>query len=55
VTIDPGDAERIHHTLIERRFMVDYRPGSGIRIGPHFFNTADECLATLDEIVSLRD
>lgn len=55
VTIDPGDAERIHHGLIERRFMVDYRPGSGIRIGPHFFNTAEECLATLDEIVALRD
>jgi kynureninase len=55
VTLDPGDAERIHHELLERRFMVDYRPGSGIRIGPHFFNTADECLATLDEIVAIRD
>jgi kynureninase len=54
VTIDPGDAERVHHELIERRFVVDYRPGGGIRISPHFYNTLDECTAVLDEIVAVR-
>jgi kynureninase len=54
VTIDPGDAERVHHELIARRFVVDYRPGSGIRISPHFFNTMEECTAVLDEIVAIR-
>jgi kynureninase len=54
VTIDPGDAERVHHELIARKFVVDYRPGSGIRISPHFFNTAEECTAVLDEIVAIR-
>jgi kynureninase len=54
VTIDPGDAERMHHELIERRFVVDYRPGGGIRISPHFYNTLDECTAVLDEIVAVR-
>jgi kynureninase len=50
VTIDPGDAERVHHELIQRGFIVDYRPGAGIRVAPHFYNSADECAAILDEI-----
>jgi len=54
VTIDPGDAERVHHELISRRFVVDYRPGSGIRVAPHFFNTYDECMAVLDEMEKIR-
>ena len=54
VTIDPGDAERVHHELIARRFVVDHRPGSGIRVAPHFFNSADECAALLDEMEKIR-
>ncbi|MDQ1697975.1 MAG: kynureninase [Frankiaceae bacterium] len=54
VTIDPGDAERVHHELIARRFVVDHRPGSGIRVAPHFYNTADECAAVLDEMEKIR-
>jgi kynureninase len=55
VTIDPGDSHRIHEALIDRGYLVDHRPGSGIRIGPHFFTTADECVAVLDEIVAIRE
>ena len=54
VTIDPGDAERVHHELIERRFVVDYRPGTGIRVAPHFYNTHDECMGVLDEMEKIR-
>jgi kynureninase len=53
VTIDPGDAEHVHEELIQRGFVVDYRPGSGIRAAPHFYNTADECTALLDEMAAL--
>jgi kynureninase len=55
VTLDPGDAQRVHEVLIERGFIVDYRPGTGIRIGPHFFNTAEECVGVVEEIVAIRD
>ena len=34
---------------------VDYRPGSGIRVGPHFFSTEDECHAVLAEMATIRD
>lgn len=51
---DPGDAERVHHELIARRFVVDYRPGSGIRVSPHFYNTVEECTAVLDEMAAIQ-
>ncbi|HET7529500.1 MAG TPA: aminotransferase class V-fold PLP-dependent enzyme [Mycobacteriales bacterium] len=53
VTIDVPDGQRVHEELIARKFIVDYRPGGGIRVGPHFYNTTDECTALLDEIASL--
>jgi kynureninase len=55
VTLDPGDALHVHDELIARGFAVDYRPGSGIRVGPHFFSTEDECRSVLDEMVAIRD
>jgi len=38
----------------ERGVIVDYRPGAGIRMAPHFYNTEqeiDHAMATLAEIV----
>lgn len=54
VTIDPGDADAVHRELIARRFVVDHRPGSGIRVAPHFYNSLDECMAVLDEMENIR-
>ncbi len=48
VTIDPGDAERVHDALVVRGTVVDHRPGVGIRVAPHFYNTLDEALGVLD-------
>lgn len=48
VTIDRGDAERVHDALIAAGFVVDHRPGVGIRVSPHFYNSLDEALACLD-------
>lgn len=53
VTIDPGNAEQIHDALLQRDIVVDYRPGSGIRVAPHFYNTADECAQVLDAMAEL--
>jgi kynureninase len=55
VTVDPGNALQVHDELLARGYAVDYRPGSGIRIGPHFFSTEDECRAVLDEMAKIRD
>ena len=53
VTIDPGDSQRVHDELLARGFAVDHRPGVGIRVGPHFYNSAEECQAILDEMADL--
>jgi kynureninase len=54
VIIDVPDAEAAAGELIRREVIVDYRPGAGIRMAPHFYNTAEEidhAMATLGEIV----
>jgi kynureninase len=48
VTIDPGDSERVHDALHAKGFVVDHRPGVGIRVSPHFYNSLDEAMACLD-------
>jgi kynureninase len=53
VTIDPGDADRVHEQLIARGFVVDHRPGVGIRVSPHFYNSLDEALACLDAMAEV--
>ncbi|HEY6326837.1 MAG TPA: aminotransferase class V-fold PLP-dependent enzyme [Candidatus Cybelea sp.] len=42
IGIDFEDSERACRRLIEVRVFVDYRPGCGIRIGPHFYTDEDE-------------
>ena len=55
VTVDfPGSKEACDE-LIRRKFLVDYRPGSGIRIAPHFYNSRDEVDAVFAEIRKIID
>lgn len=53
VTVNLPNAEHVKDELIRRGFVIDYRPGAGIRIAPHFYNTDDECRAILDEMVAI--
>ncbi|HEX5939535.1 MAG TPA: aminotransferase class V-fold PLP-dependent enzyme [Dehalococcoidia bacterium] len=53
VTVDMPNCEEVSKRLLDRRFFVDYRPGSGIRISPHFFNTPDEVDSVIRQIDSL--
>ena len=53
VTIDPGDAQRVHDALIARGTVVDHRPGVGLRVSPHFYNTLDEALGVLDQVAEV--
>ena len=54
VTIDPGDSERVHDALHRQGFVVDHRPGVGIRVSPHFYNTLDEAMACLSAMQAAR-
>jgi kynureninase len=54
VTIDPGRSSEVHDVLVARRIVVDHRPGAGIRVGPHFFTTAEEIDRVVDAIAEAR-
>lgn len=50
VAIDVPDGYTVSEKLVRRNFMVDYRPGAGIRVSPHFYNSDDELELTVREI-----
>lgn len=50
VTIDVPHGYEVARELIDRNIIVDYRKDAGIRIAPHFYNTADEVVAAVDAI-----
>jgi kynureninase len=55
VIVDVPDGEQVSQELIRRQVIVDYRPGAGIRMAPHFYNTEqeiDHAMATLAQIVA---
>ncbi len=57
VILDVPSGDIVSRELIGRDVIVDYRPGAGIRIAPHFYNTdadIDRAMAVLDEIVRTR-
>jgi|SRR5579875_198312 len=57
VSIDCPHAQEVKSELIARNILVDYRPGAGIRISPHFYNRDEEidfALAQIDEILATR-
>lgn len=53
VMIAVADAPAIVEQLAERRVFVDWRPGAGLRISPHFFNTDEEIDEAMNILASL--
>lgn len=53
IGIDFPGADRATQALIDRRIFIDYRPGCGMRVGPHFYSTDEDIdvfFHALDEI-----
>jgi len=55
VAVDVPSGELVAKELLERDVVIDYRPGAGIRIAPHFYNTLDECRFALDQIAEILE
>jgi kynureninase len=54
VTIHVPDFPAVHRELAEREIVCDFRPGAGLRLGPHFYNSDDELrhvVAQIEEIL----
>jgi len=48
----PDDAA-VQRELGERGIICDFRPGAGVRLGPHFYNTEDELRETVAQLVEI--
>jgi kynureninase len=55
VIIDVPHGGEVVRELAARDVLVDYRPGAGIRVGPHFFNTDDELESIIAEIKNILE
>ncbi len=53
VTLDVPNGYEITQELLRRDFLVDYRPGAGIRVAPHFYTKDEELELVMEEIQSL--
>jgi len=55
VTIAVDHAAAVTKELVRREVIVDYRPGAGVRISPHFYTTDDEVEQVIKEMKLIRD
>lgn len=53
VVLDVPDGAAVTKELARREVLVDYRPGAGIRVAPHFYTTDDEVERTVSEMVDI--
>jgi kynureninase len=53
VILAPREFEAVHAELDARDILCDYRPGVGIRLGPHFFNTEGELRLVVEQMVDI--
>ena len=54
IGIDFDDAASVCRELIARRVFLDYRPGCGLRVSPHFYTSDDEIANFFRELDALR-
>ncbi|EDM79671.1 hypothetical kynureninase [Plesiocystis pacifica SIR-1] len=53
VAVDFPNSQQVSRALIEEHYKHDWRPGCGLRIGPHFYNTEAEVERMMDRIIAL--
>jgi len=53
VTLDVPNGYEVTQELLKRDFLVDYRPGAGIRVAPHFYTKDEELDLVVREIQSI--
>jgi kynureninase len=55
VAVRPPYAYEVSRELLIREFLIDFRPGAGIRISPHFYTSDAELEAVISEIRKILD
>jgi kynureninase len=55
VAVNLPHAYEVSRELLRRNFIVDFRPGAGVRVSPHFYNTDDELEVVIREMKQILD
>lgn len=55
IAVWDDNAAAITKELVRREFIVDYRPGAGVRISPHFYTKDEELDLVIEEMKEIRD
>jgi len=55
ITVTHEQSAAFAKELIRREFIIDYRPGAGIRISPHFYTTDEELRLVIEEMKKIRE
>jgi len=55
ITVAHENSSAIAKELVRREFIIDYRPGAGVRISPHFYTTDRELELVIEEMKKIRD
>ncbi len=55
ITVAADHAAAVTRELIRREFIVDYRPGAGVRISPHFYTKDEELELVVREMRRILD
>ena len=48
--LDVENGKQVTKELARREVLVDYRPGAGVRIAPHFYTTDEELEQTVSAV-----
>ena len=54
VTVHVEEFPAVYKELAERQILCDFRPGAGIRIGPHYFTSDEELELVIAQIGEIR-
>lgn len=55
VTVHMPEFAAVHRELAEREIVCDFRPGAGLRLGPHFFTSDDELRHAIAQIAEILE
>ena len=55
VTVHVDEFPAVHKELAGRQILCDFRPGAGIRIGPHYYTSDDELRHVIEQIADILE
>ena len=55
ITVAHENASAIARELVRREFIIDFRPGAGVRISPHFYTTDEELELVIQEMKKISE